>query len=171
MRLRHLQTRFVLAGCLLLIATVASSVWSGLTFLRLNSVVDAALRDSQETSDLSAELASSLEREDDALLLALSGDRVTARQQLDAERRRGDACYDRLGALSSRGEAEERALFDRLRTGVDQYRKAGNALLEAGVSPGALERYHRAVNPLLRQAVAGCAELREANFRSMKEAG
>src|SRR5262245_7608528 len=112
MRLRHLQTRFVLAGCLLLVATVASSVWSGLTFLRLNAVVDDTLRDSQEAVDLSAELTSSLEREDDALLLGLSGERVQSRQHLDAERRRGDACYERLRVLLRNGEADERTIAD-----------------------------------------------------------
>ena len=66
MRTRHLQTRFVLAGCLLVLTTVASSLWSALTFARLTAVVDQTLRESQETIDLSAELASSLEREDDA---------------------------------------------------------------------------------------------------------
>ena len=40
MKVRHLQTRFVLAGCLLVAATVGSSIWSIMTFARLNAVVD-----------------------------------------------------------------------------------------------------------------------------------
>ena len=82
MRIRHLQSRFVLAGGLLVAATIGSSVWSALTFVRLNSVVDETLRESQETIDLTADLASSLEREDDALLLFVSGDITKARIDL-----------------------------------------------------------------------------------------
>jgi hypothetical protein len=39
MRIRLLQTRFLLAGCLLVAATVACGVWSVLTFARLSAVV------------------------------------------------------------------------------------------------------------------------------------
>jgi two-component system, NtrC family, sensor histidine kinase KinB len=171
MRVRHLQTRFVLAGCLLIAATVGSSLWSLLTFARLNTVVNETLRESQETIDLSAELASSLEREDDALLLGLSGDREKARQDLDAERHRGDASYAQLLTLLRTGEAEERVIADDLGPRIAAYRAAGTNLLTETGKPDALGHYHREVNPLLRQAVAGCDQLREANFRSMREAG
>jgi NtrC-family two-component system sensor histidine kinase KinB len=171
MRERRLQTRFFLAGCLLVAATVGSSIWSGLTFLRLNTVVDATLRESQETIDLSAELHSSLEREDDALLLFLSGEVEKARRDLDAERRRGNASYDKLLDRLQDGDEDEREIAAALRQQVDRYREAGDNLLAQDDRAGGLERYHRQVNPLLRQAVAGCDKLREANFRSMQQAG
>ena len=170
MRIRHLQSRFVLAGSLLVAATIGSSLWSALTFVRLNAVVDLTLRESQETIDLTAELAGSLEREDDALLLFLSGDQDTARRVLTAERQRGDASFARMLASLHDGEDAERIIADDLRVGIDRYRTAGNELL-AGPQLGALERYHRTVNPLLRQAGAGCDKLREANFKAMRTAG
>ncbi len=171
MRIRHLQSRFVLAGTLLVASTIGSSLWSALTFIRLNAVVDQTLHDSQETIDLTAELAGSLEREDDALLLFLSGDQGAARRALAAERQRGDAGFVRMLASLHDGEDEERAIAGALRTLIDRYRGAGDELLAAGPRPGALEQYHRTVNPLLRQAGAGCDKLREANFKAMRTAG
>lgn len=170
MALRHLQTRFILAGLLLAAATVASSVWSAFTFAQLATVVDETLLVSRETIDLCAEVAGSIEREDDALLLALSGDIETARLDLLAERRSGDRSFERLQGLLQSADAQEQALAARVKTDIDSYRAAGDELL-AGSEPGALERYHRQVNPRLRQAAASCAKLREINFRSMSDAG
>ena len=73
MHFRSLQTRFLAAGALLVAVTVACGIWSAITFARLSTVVDDTLRDRQETIDLAAVLAGTLEREDDALLLALTG--------------------------------------------------------------------------------------------------
>lgn len=171
MKERRLQTRFIIAGCLLVAATVGSSVWSAFTFVRLNTVVDNTLRESQETIDLSAELHSSLEREDDALLLFLSGDVENARRDLATERRRGDDSFEKLLGRLRDGEDDEREIAVALRQQVNRYRAAGDELLSQNERTGSLERYHRQVNPLLRQAVAGCDKLREANFRSMQQAG
>jgi NtrC-family two-component system sensor histidine kinase KinB len=170
MRVRRLQTRFILAGCLLVMTTVGTSVWSAWTFARLSAVVGDTLAASQEAIDLSAELAGSLEREDDALLLALSGDVERARRELDAERHRGDACHDRL-RVSVADDPGERSIAESLRREMDDYRAAGSALLAEANRPDALEVYHKRVNPLLRQAVASCGTIREENFKTMRQAG
>jgi NtrC-family two-component system sensor histidine kinase KinB len=171
MRVRHLQTRFLLAGVLVLLAAVISGAWSVYTLAHLSAVVDDTLRGSQETIDLSAALAGSLEREDDALLLAVGGDPQRARRELDLERQRGDEFYRRLLDVLATGDTSERQIVDRLRGEIDRYRAAGDKLLDAGGPSTALERYHLRVNPLLRQAVTSCGKLREENFRSMKDAG
>jgi NtrC-family two-component system sensor histidine kinase KinB len=171
MRLHRLQTRFILAGALLILATMVSSIWSVLTFARLSAVVDDTLRESQETIDLSAALAGSLEREDDALLLALSGEREKTRPELVRERQRSDGCYERLLTQLANGEAEERRIVVQLRHEIDAYRAAGDALLASPPPTDSLERYHVHVNPLLRQAVASCGAIREENFRSMQASG
>jgi NtrC-family two-component system sensor histidine kinase KinB len=168
----RLQTRFILAGCLLVMTTVGSSVWSALTFARLSVVVDQTLRESQETIDLTAEVAGSLEREDDAPLLALSGKaKEAAQEQLEEEQKRGDEVYRRLNALLARGNSEQRALALDLRREIDAYREAVSDLLDHAGEPNALKRYHDRVNPRLRQAVATCGRIREASFREMREAG
>src|SRR6516162_1128736 len=96
MRTRSLQSRFALSGLLLVAITVGSGVWSAFTFARLSAAVKDALRASQQQIDLAAEMAGSLEREDDALLLALGGEAARARRELEEERRHSDACYRRL---------------------------------------------------------------------------
>jgi NtrC-family two-component system sensor histidine kinase KinB len=169
MRITRLQTRFVLAGALLVLTTVVSGLWSAWTFARLSTVVGDTLRDSQATIDLTTALSGALEREDDALLLALSGKAAAARQQRDADRQRGDELYQRL--LGVLGDGEERTLAGQLRREIDDYRRAGSDLSAAAGERAALRRYHEQVNPLLRQAVATCARIREVNFRQMQQAG
>jgi NtrC-family two-component system sensor histidine kinase KinB len=169
MNIRRLQTRFILAGGLLVMTTVVCGIWSALTFARLSTVVGNTLRENQETVDLTAVLASALEREDDALLLAVNDDVERARRELVSQRQRFDESYSRLlGSLSDR---EEQDAAVALRRHVDAYRAAGDALLAAVKQPDAGTRYHEQVNPALRQAVGDCAKLRELNFRSMQLAG
>jgi NtrC-family two-component system sensor histidine kinase KinB len=128
MKIRRLQTRFVLAGCLLALIAIASGLWSAWTFDWLGDVVDQTLRDSRKPLDLAAALADSLEREDDALLLALSGDAEWANHDLSEERRRGDAAFERLGSrLAADGNAGGAILTDLRRT-MDGYRDAVSAL-------------------------------------------
>lgn len=169
-RLR-LQTRFILAGCLLVAATIGSSLGSVWTFAQITEATDDAVRYSQEIIDLSAEIHSSLEREDDALLLFLSGQIDAARRDLAAERQRGDAALERLIHRLHANSAEQQHLAATLQHNVTQYRAAGDALLATTDRNGGLETYHRTVNPRLREAVAGCDFLREKNFRRMQEAG
>jgi two-component system, NtrC family, sensor histidine kinase KinB len=171
MRTKRLQTRFILAGALLVLTTVGSSLWSAWTFARLSAVVDTALRDSQKTIDLTAALAGTLEREDDALLLAVSGNRDAAGQQLTDERKRAEALFRQLDFAIKDDEIAERSLAARLRQEMDSYRDAGSKLIVDAREPTALQRYHERVNPLLRQAVATCAKIREANFKEMQDAG
>ncbi len=171
MRTKRLQTRFILAGALLVLTTVGSSLWSAWTFARLSEVVDDTLRDSQTAIDLTAALAGSLEREDDALLLAVSGNVDVARKQLASEKQRGEEQYQQLLSAIKDEEIEERSLARQLRQEMEDYRKAGSDLMATANEPDALKRYHERVNPLLRQAVATCAKIREANFKEMQQAG
>jgi NtrC-family two-component system sensor histidine kinase KinB len=171
MPFRHLHTRFILAGCLLVVLTVGIGLWSALTFARLSAAAADDVRVSQETIDLSAELAGSLEREDDDLLLAVGGHVGGAEVQLAAQRRRSQDGYERLQAVVERGgKEEEKALVRRLLGEMDAYRTAGTGLI-AGGQTDMMGRYHRRVNPLLRRAVATCGEIREVNFKTMRQAG
>ena len=116
-----------------------------------------------------AALATALEREDDALLLALAGDLNQARRELHGQRRKFDQAYEKLADLAK--GAEEQQAVATLGRDADEYRSAGNALLASIGQPGARERYHEHVNPALRRAVADCGRLREISFRSIQQAG
>jgi NtrC-family two-component system sensor histidine kinase KinB len=169
MRFRRLQTRFLLAGCLLVATTVACGLWSALTFARLGTVVGRTLQQSEETIDLAAVLAGTLEREDDALLLALAGEEPQAGKDRAAQRQRFEEAYERLLPLLL--DPEEKAAAADLRRHVEEYRTAGDALRATAGQPEAHRRYHERVNPVLRQAVGDCERLRDLNFRSMRRAG
>jgi NtrC-family two-component system sensor histidine kinase KinB len=169
MRFRRLQTRFILGGALLVATTVACGLWSALTFARLGAVVDQTLRESQETIDLAAVLAGTLEREDDALLLSLTGAADRARRDLVAQRERFDEAFTRLLPLLR--DPTEEATAAALRRHAETYRAAGDALIAAGGQPDARSLYHERVNPVLRRAVGACEKLRELNFQSMQAAG
>ena len=169
MNFRRLQTRFLLAGCLLVATTAACGFWSAWTFARLSAVVGRTLQESEETLDLAAALAGALEREDDALLLSLAGEEAPAERARAGQRQRFEEAYTRLRPLLL--DPEERDAAAALRRHADEYRAAGDALRATAGQPDAHRRYHEQVNPLLRQAVADCERLRELNFRSMRAAG
>ena len=170
MAVRNLRTRFILAGGLLAAVMTVCGAWSVGTFVHLSAVVDETLRNSQEKIDLTAVLASTLEREDDALLLALAGDAGQARAELDRERNRFEEAFARLGTVLS--EEDDRSAAASLRNHVDEYRQAGNGMLrESAVQGRAREIYHERVNPALRKAVADCERLREQSFHAMRRGG
>jgi NtrC-family two-component system sensor histidine kinase KinB len=168
MKVRSLRARFVLAGCLLVSSTVAVGAWSAFTFARLGAVVGGTLRESEQTIDLTTTLADALEREDDALLLVLTGEGARARDEWARQRRHFDEAYARLGEVLT--SADERAAAAHLGEDAAAYRAAGDALLAAGrAEAGPL--YHGRVNPALRRAVADCQRIRELNYRLMQQAG
>jgi NtrC-family two-component system sensor histidine kinase KinB len=169
MKFRSLQTRFLLAGGLLVLTTVAGGVWSVIMFARTSALVGERLRESQETIDLAAKLADTLEREDDALLLALAGKIRNARSEVARQRQDFDDAYARL--VPRLNDPEERNAGIALGEDRDDYRHAGDTLLAAASQPGASELYHQQVNPALRKAVADCARIRELNFYLMQQVG
>lgn len=166
MRIRHLQTRFILAGVLLVTTTIVSGIWSAWTFARLTAVAGKTLGMSQQTIDLTAVLADALEREDDALLLAVSGEREQAQAKLSAERQRFTESYSHL--VGTLDEPDEKSAAAALKTDEVQYRAASDAFLAMAGQRDAMTVYYRRVNPALRKAVADCARIRESNFRTMQ---
>jgi NtrC-family two-component system sensor histidine kinase KinB len=166
MRVRHLQTKFIAAGVLLVMATIVSGIWSAWTFARLSTVTGETLRSSQQTTDLAATLSNALEREDDAFLLATSGDHQRAKQELLAQRLRFAVSYGRL--LATLSDADEQRAAAKLQQHVNEYRDAGDIVLSMPAGQDATRVYQQRVNPALRRAVADCTEIRELNFRSMQ---
>jgi|GEM_PF-99071 len=129
----------------------------------------STLRETQESIDLTAQLADALEREDDALLLALSGNAKDAQSEVGRQRQNFDAAYARLRPRLS--DPEEQAAGRALRGHADTYRLKGDALLSSAGKPGARELYHEEVNPALRKAVADCGRIRELSFGAMQKVG
>ncbi|NVB80719.1 MAG: HAMP domain-containing protein [Kofleriaceae bacterium] len=169
--MRSLRARFVVASLVILVATLVTGLWGAIMFVRLGNVVDRTLADRQSMIDLTARMTTALEREDDALLVAVAGDARRARSELSSERRTFDEAFDKFSSLAP---ADERAIASELHSDVTTYREHGDALLAAmsGVTAQtARDRYHAEVNPALRRAVAAAGSLRERSFQSMKDAG
>jgi NtrC-family two-component system sensor histidine kinase KinB len=169
MNFRHLKTSFILAGGLVVATTAVSGTWSWLTFLRLSRVTGTEIQTSKETIELATELPGILEREDDALLMSISGAGSRASADLGKERARFDRAYERL--LASLNESGERAVAADLRDYAAEYRRLGDLLLSMADLAGARDFYHKSVNPALRRAIGACAKVRELNFRSIEAAG
>jgi len=166
MKIAHLQTRFILAGGLLVMTTIVSGLWSAWTFARLSAVAGKTLQTGRQMTDLTAVLANALEREDDAFLLAVSGDREQARRKLQSQRQRFSDAYASLAKLLS--QPDEKKAAAALLQHVNEYRAAGDALLAKAPQNNMAEIYQRSVNPALRRAVADCTAIRELNFRSLE---
>jgi PAS domain S-box-containing protein len=169
MKVRSLQTRFILSGVLLLAVLAACIVWSVITFARLGAAVDNTLGDTQETISLAVELINSLEREDDSLLLALNGKRLQAEGERRNEQQAFERAYDRLA--SHMNTPEEQEAYATLRKQTDAYRKQGDALMAVTDRTKALETYYKDVNPVQRQTVTDCRQIRQLNLDVMQRAG
>lgn len=167
MKTRHLQTRFILAGVLVVMTAVVPGIWSVWTFAHLSRMAGRTLRLSEQTITLTASLSDALEREDDALLLAVGGQQVEGRRRLENQRERFARSYGRLRAALARPE-QQRAWVE-LGRDAARYGRAADTLLAASGEGNALGAYYERVNPALRRAVADCARIREAHFRTMEQ--
>ena len=163
-----LRARFGWAGIVILLAVVITGVWSTVLFSRLGDVVDTTLQGQQAIIDLTGVMEHALEREDDALLLGVSGEPQLARAELTAQR----AAFDRAAAqLSTQTSPLDRELVTSILVEVAAYRREGDAVFAGAGTRDARDRYYREVNPLLRRAVAGCGTLRERSFEALRDAG
>jgi NtrC-family two-component system sensor histidine kinase KinB len=153
MRFQSLQTRFLLTGGFLVLITVAGGAWSVFTLIGLSATVGENLRESRATIDLTASLADLLEREDDALLLALSGKIRNARSEVARQRQDFDEAYNRLRnrPLDPAEQEAARALQEH----TVAYRVVGDALLRQADQPGIRESQETI------DAAAGLADLLE----------
>jgi NtrC-family two-component system sensor histidine kinase KinB len=96
---RRLQTRFLVGGFLIVLATIASGSWSAYTFFQLGRTIGETLHGSEEDIDLTTTLAGALEREDEALLLAVNGDVERATQEIHSHRALFDHAYAHLWTI------------------------------------------------------------------------
>jgi len=167
--IKRLRTKFILAGGILVAATLLTSFWSALTFFHLNSVVATTVRENQLLIDLIAELSGSLEREDDCLLLSLSADIMVVRNVLQEERSRGDEFLRQVRELLEENWPNERDSIQPVEQSIQRYRDAGEELLATPINQR-LQFYHQVVNDNLRLAVHECQQIRDLHFRLMRDA-
>jgi NtrC-family two-component system sensor histidine kinase KinB len=169
MVIKSLHTRFLLSGCLIVLTTVACGALAAWTLYQMSRGIHETLLDSQRTIEVIATLSRALEREDDAVLLAISGRFAAAQEELGRQRAAFDRALESLRPYLT--EPGERALAERFERDVAELRQLGDRIVSAPGTAGLFDLYHDQVNPTLRRAVATASELREMQFRAMTQAG
>lgn len=131
--------------------------------------MDDALRRAGNKVSLTTAIAHTLEREDDALLLSLTGLEQEVRSELQTQREQFNQFERQLTAefMSPR----ERAWLDELRNRVARYRSVGDQLVSLTTLEQRGAHYQEQVNPALRDAIAACESIRQLNFLSMEQTG
>jgi NtrC-family two-component system sensor histidine kinase KinB len=157
----RLRLRFVVAAGLLVLTTVTASVWTFLALTRLSGIVTDTVRQSESVTAVTSRLAGALEREDDAVLLILAGDR-RGRQVLAAERAVVDKAVSELSDVLD--PDDERELARPLEAELLTYREASDAVVALAPEREALVQYHETANPVLRRAVALTTGIRDRHF-------
>jgi NtrC-family two-component system sensor histidine kinase KinB len=164
---RGLRLRFMVASGLLVLTTVVAGAWTLVSLSRLGRMVSETVRDSDIISAATANVSGGLEREDDALLLLLSGDQ-RARSALAHERAVvTGALTTLLAELTQQGE---RDLMTDLHVEIAAYRAAADRVAASAPERDALARYHLEANPLLRRAVSIATAIRERRFEAARDA-
>ena len=162
-----LRLRFGVAAVLLVGATVIASVWTLAALSRLSGLVTDTVRDSEAVTGVTSKLSGALEREDDAVLLILSGDpggvAVLARERTVVDKAVADL-FDVLGPV------DEQELAKPLVSELEAYRRAADAVASIAAEREALVQYHQRANPLLRKAVALTTVIRDRHFELARRA-
>ena len=163
----RLRLRFVVAAGLLVLTTVTASVWTFYALTRLSGVVTDTVQQSELVTAVTSRLAGALEREDDAVLLILAGDR-RGTQVLVSERATADRAIDEL--FNVLGPTDERELASPLQAEMRAYRHAADAVVLLAAEQEALLQYHQKANPLLRRAVSLTTAIRDRHFEFAQRA-
>ncbi len=161
-----LRTRFVFAGALLVITTIVAGLLTSLMLLRLSRVVGAGLRNTETTTVAVDAVTDGLEREDDVLLLALVPGETDRRARLLASRAEVSLAFTRLASPLTGTEERRRAA--ELAAAIDAYHRAGDVLLQDQPGADSLPRYHREVNPRLREAVNAGDRIRDEQAAELR---
>lgn len=156
-----LRLRFMAVSAILVATTIGAAGWSALSFARFASVIGFTVADAETTTNATTGFTSALEREDDALLLALS-DPASGKRELGASRATTDTALGKLDALLD--TPEERVVAAGLARDLRLYRAAVDGVVGSGGAAEGVARYHREVNPLLRSVVAHASEIRDRHF-------
>jgi NtrC-family two-component system sensor histidine kinase KinB len=162
-----LRIRFVIACGLLVITSATAGIWTLTALARLSAEVGRTVEGIDEASAATSELSGALEREDDALLLALA-DYSRGRISLVAKRLLVDQAAERL--LGLHGELPLPPAAARLHDSIAAYRQVADRIVDDRRGQDRLSRYHREVNPLLRNAIAHVTAIREQFFMEAQRA-
>jgi NtrC-family two-component system sensor histidine kinase KinB len=162
-----LRARFVVACGVLVLTSALAGVWTLSALSRLSLVVGQTVEGLDVVAATTSELSDALEREDDALLVAV-GDTTRGRSSLESKRSLVDAAADTL--LGVKGVLPLPPAAAGLRESIAAYRVAAEKIVEDRRNSERLLRYHRDAHPLLLRAVAHVTAIREQFFKEAQRA-
>lgn len=162
---RGLRREFLLLSGLIVLVTLLSGGWAAILFNSMNSLLNRTVIDTREVLNFSSMLLNTLEREDDALLIALTGNLAAAKIELQRQRTIFDEQREKLAQQIT--SAENETLLTELNEAVAHYRATGDQMLSGHADHNLSEFYHRQVNPALRVSLNRSAQLRESLYRDM----
>jgi signal transduction histidine kinase len=157
----RLRLRFVVAAGLLALTTVTASIWTFFALSRLSGVVTDTVRQSESVTAVTSRLAGALEREDDAVLLALAGDARGTQVLADERLTVDNALRDLFGVLDVE---DQRELAQPLGEELRSYREAADVVISIAPAREALVQYQQQANPVLRRGVASITGIRDRHF-------
>ncbi len=164
--MRSLRTRFFVSGALVVLVMAVMGYVCAYMFMRVSRGVGEELAKDEQKGELIGILGSALEDEDDALILAMAGDRAPQLARRHAEQRRFDKAFAALS--SSAMTNEERATIDSLSRHMDLFRRNGDALLGRTDLASARATYDGEVTQSMRVAVIDLAHLRADELREIR---
>ncbi len=164
--MRSLRTRFFVSGALVVLVMAVMGNVCSYMFMRVSRGVGEELAKDEQKGELIGILGSALEDEDDALILAMAGDRGPQLARRHAEQRRFDKAFAALS--SSAMTNEERLTLDSLSRHMDLFRRHGDALLGRADLASARATYDGEVTQSMRVAVIDLEHLRADELREIR---
>jgi two-component system, NtrC family, sensor histidine kinase KinB len=166
-----LRAKLLIGYLLFVAALVALGAWSVWRFRELGSLTQLIVTENYDSVEAAEDMKDSLERQDSAIVLALTGQHERAGTQLREYRERFDAALSR--AANNITEPREPEVIDAIRRNRGlYYRIVDNFLAEvksASVAArGQLEaRYFSQLDPLYTQLRSDCDDLLRVNREAM----
>jgi two-component system, NtrC family, sensor histidine kinase KinB len=166
-----LRAKLLIGYMLFVAALVALGAWSVWRFRELSSLTQLIVTENYDSVEAAEEMKDSLERQDSAVVLALTGQDERARAQLRGHRERFDAALSR--AANNITEPREPEVIDKITRNRDAYYRIVDSFLaelksSSAAARGQMEaRYFSQLDPLYTQLRSDCDELLRVNREAM----
>ena len=166
-----LRAKLLIGYLVFVAALLALGVWSVWRFRELSHLTRLIVTENYDSVVAAEEMKDSLERQDSAIVLALTGQDERASTQLREYRERFDAALNR--AANNITEPREPEVIEAIRRDRDAYYRIVDSFLagvksSSAVSRGQMEaRYFSQLDPLYTQLRSDCDDLLRVNREAM----
>jgi PAS domain-containing protein len=168
-RTRSLKRQFLFAGGLFVVTTIVCGAWAALMFARMSGVIDETNHQQPQRVRPHGGPGEHPRTGGRRPPPVAHRRRRTGRNSLADQRATFEELYGQLRRQVTDTEQLQRA--EAMRERVEDYRSAGDAMVNAPDETARGRHYHQQVNPKLRLAIEECDQIRELTFRSMEQTG